>query len=67
MLTSQLQSRFKVNEGDYITLNTGSSKKEYRVSAIFNSLMQNGSYAFIPERYMKSDFNIKAYNMIFVK
>lgn len=67
MITSQLQSRFNVKEGDSITLKTNSGKKEYRVVAIFNTIMQNGSYAFIPPRYMKNDFKVKNYSMIFVK
>lgn len=67
MITSQLQSRFNVKEGETLTLKTNSGKKEYRVVAIFNTIMQNGSYAFIPSRYMKNDFKVKNYNMIFVK
>lgn len=67
MITSQLKDRFGVNEGDTISLKTNSGNRDYKIAAVFNTLMQNGNYAFIPVRYMKSDFKVKNYEMIFVK
>jgi len=67
MITSILKSRFNVKIGDTLILKTENGDRSYTVAAIFSTLMENGNYAFIPEKYMKSDFKVKNYDKIFVK
>jgi putative ABC transport system permease protein len=67
MVTSQLMSKLNVKVGEVLTLDTASGKKDYKIVSIFKTLMNNGDYAFIPERYMKSDFKVKNYGSIFIK
>jgi putative ABC transport system permease protein len=67
MVTSQLLSKLNVKVGEVLTLDTASGKKDYKIVSIFKTLMNNGDYAFIPERYMKSDFKVKNYGTIFIK
>jgi putative ABC transport system permease protein len=67
IITPSLKSRFNVGVGEVLNLKTDNGTKTYRVVGIFDTIMQNGSYAFIPEKYMRSDFKVRNYNRIFVK
>lgn len=67
IITPGLKSRFNVGVGEVLNLKTDNGTKAYRVVGIFDTIMQNGSYAFIPEKYMRSDFKVRNYNRIFVK
>ncbi|TCL67323.1 putative ABC transport system permease protein [Hydrogenispora ethanolica] len=67
LLTASLRDKFGVKLGDYLTLQTKRGKKAYRISGFFTSLMENGSFAIIPERYFKLDMKEQYYNSLFIK
>lgn len=67
IITPNLKTRFNVKIGDYLNLKTDNGTKPYRVVGIFDTIMQNGSYAFIPQKYIRNDFKVKNYGRIFVK
>ncbi|OPJ59332.1 ABC transporter permease [Clostridium oryzae] len=67
LIAAQLKKILNVNNGDYITFNVNDKKKSYRIVGVFDTLMENGNYAIIPERYMKNDFGSRKYSMIFVR
>lgn len=67
IITNILKDRLNVKKGDYITLKLGKKNREYKVIGFFNTSMQNGSFAFIPERYYIVDTNDRTYDHIAVK
>ncbi|WP_051115633.1 ABC transporter permease [Clostridium pasteurianum] len=67
MLTDSLLSRLNLKVGDYIDLEMGKNKKQYKIIGSFNSVMYNGNYALIGEKYIKNDMGIKYYSAIYVK
>lgn len=67
IITDEIESSINAKIGDEIILDTVKGKKKYKIVGTFNSLMQLGSYAFIPDKYIKSDFNQNQYHDIFIK
>lgn len=67
IITDILKDRLNVKKGDYITLKLGKKNREYKIVGFFNTSMQNGSFAFIPERYYILDTNDRYYDHIAVK
>jgi putative ABC transport system permease protein len=67
LFSEMLKEKFSLKVGDLITLRLKKGKKTYQVIGFFNSIMQNGNFALIPERYFKSDTMERYYGEIFVK
>ncbi|MFT8313005.1 MAG: FtsX-like permease family protein [Clostridium sp.] len=67
LLTDSLLSRLGLKIGDYIALEMGKNEKQYKIIGAFNSVMYNGNYALVGEKYIKNDMGIKYYSAIYVK
>ncbi|KPU45668.1 macrolide export ATP-binding/permease protein MacB [Oxobacter pfennigii] len=65
--TNIFKDKYNLKEGDTIALKLGGGTKTYRVTGFFDSLMMNGSYALISERYFKLDTGERYLNQIVVK
>ncbi|WP_010236965.1 ABC transporter permease [Clostridium arbusti] len=64
-ITESLRQSLNVNIGDVITLKTANGDKDYRVSGTFSTLMNGGSMAIVSEKYLKQDFKLSQYFVIF--
>ncbi len=67
LLTDTLAKRFEVKVGDTIRLKMNRGERNYLVAGFFNSKMNNGSYALIPERYLQLDMGQKNPNGALIK
>jgi len=67
LLTATLREKFGVNRGDTLVLETERGKKEYTVTGFFDSMMNNGNYALIPEQYFKTDWRSSYFSDIYIK
>ncbi|KNY29429.1 FtsX-like permease family protein [Pseudobacteroides cellulosolvens] len=66
-ISNTLKERFKVDVGNYIELTMGETKKKYMVAGLFNTLVDNGDMAMIPERYFKLDTRSSFYSSVYIK
>lgn len=64
-ITESLRQSLNVNIGDIITLKTANGDRDYKISGTFSTLMDNGSMAIISEKYLKQDFKLSQYAIIF--
>ena len=67
MITTTLKEKFKLNQGDYLALKTRTGVKNYKIIGFFNSIMRNGNYALMSERYLKADGGIRNYTYIVIR
>ena len=67
LLTDALLSRMNLKVGDTITFDIKNRKRQYKIIGSFNSVMDNGSYAIIGQKYFKSDTGIKYFSSIDIK
>jgi putative ABC transport system permease protein len=67
IITNTLKDKLKLEKGDKITLEINNRKKEYAVIGFMNYQMNNGSIAFIADKYFKQDMNMKNYSRLYVK
>lgn len=67
IITNTLRERLQVRKGDHLLLKTNRGERNYRIIGFFDSLMWNGSFALIAERYLKMDMNKRYYDQIFIK
>ena len=67
LISSTLREKYGVKKGDWLTLKMKRGNKSYKIIGFFNSVMENGSYALIAERYLKTDMMLRDYSEIFVK
>lgn len=67
LLSNILKDKFGVKQGDLLSLRMKRGEKTYRIIGFFDSLMENGNYALISERYLKSDMMERWYANIFIK
>ena len=67
LITNTLRERLQVQTGDLLTLKTNRGERNYQIIGFFDSLMWNGSFALIAERYLKMDLNKQYYDDIFIK
>jgi putative ABC transport system permease protein len=65
--SNTLQRRLGLNEGDRLLLDFDGRQREYEVAGFFYSLMWNGSYALIGERFLKLDAARPFYSDLYVK
>lgn len=67
LLTNSLKERLQVQKGDLLTLKMERGERQYQVIGFFDSLMWNGSYGLIAERYLKMDMKKQYYDDLFIK
>lgn len=67
LLTNTLKEGLGVEKGDVISLKLNGGTKQYKVIGFFNTLMQNGSFALVSEKYLKADAKLGYYSQFFVK
>jgi putative ABC transport system permease protein len=67
ILTNTLKEKFGLKKGDTISLKFKQGNRQYTVLGFFNTLMYNGSYALVPERYLKMDIGDNFYSKVLVK
>ncbi len=67
LLTRTLKEKLGVALGDVVTLRTKRGNKPYRIIGFFESLVDNGSFAIISERYFKLDMARSTYDSLLIK
>ncbi len=67
IVTTTLKRQHEWKIGDVISLELGKRPKEYEIIGYLNSLMWNGSYALIGERFLKMDTGRRNYSEIYIK
>jgi putative ABC transport system permease protein len=67
IITTALKYKFKLDVGDYITLNTKTGKRDYKITGLCETIYYNGQAAFISDKYFKKDMEARYYNDILVK
>jgi putative ABC transport system permease protein len=67
IITNMLKDQLHVKMGDTLTLKLNNRNIRYRVTGFFNSLMDDGNYALISDRYFKIDTGIHSYDSIYIK
>jgi putative ABC transport system permease protein len=67
IITNRLREKLKARKGDSIVLKTRVGDKKYKVIGFFDTLMWNGSYGLISERYLKTDGAMRYYSFIGIR
>ena len=67
IMSYTLQKRLNLAEGDRLVLEFEQRKQTYEVIGFFNTLMWNGSYALVGERFLKLDAGRRFYSDLYVK
>ena len=62
-----LQKRLDLRRGDTLLLDFGRRRKEYEVAGFVNTLMMNGNYALVGDRFLKLDSGSIYYSDLYVK
>lgn len=67
LATVTIKDRFRFKKGDIITLLSEKGERQYKIIGFFNSLMDNGDFVLINERYLKLDMKVEFYDTIYIK
>jgi putative ABC transport system permease protein len=67
LLTNNLRERMQVQKGDILTMKMARGERTYQIIGFFDSLMWNGNFALIAEKYMKMDMGRPYYDDLFIK
>jgi putative ABC transport system permease protein len=67
IITTALKYKFEMDVGDYITLNTKTGKRDYKIIGLCETINYNGQAAYISDKYFKKDMEARYYNDILVK
>ncbi|WP_372995492.1 ABC transporter permease [Lutispora sp.] len=67
LLSESLMEQLMVKKGDTIGIEMADGMKNYRIIGSFYSLMYNGSYAIISDKYYKLDTGQSYYSEIYIK
>lgn len=67
MISKSLKERFNVKEGDFLDLKFEKGIKSYRIIGFFNTLMYNGDYSIVSDKYLKSDATLNYYSTFYIK
>lgn len=62
-----LRDKCKYKENDIINLKFNNNTKSYRIIGFVDTMMDNGSFALISNKYLKEDAKIKYYSEILLK
>lgn len=68
VLTANIfRDKYNLKKGDFINLEINNKKRSYEVAGFFDTLMQNGSYLIVSEKYLKADTGQQKNGVINVK
>ncbi|HOJ78697.1 MAG TPA: FtsX-like permease family protein [Bacillota bacterium] len=67
ILSSILKDKLGVNLGDSISLKMNNTTRVYKIIGFFHSLMSQGGYALVSNRFLKNDLKLNFYDDIFIK
>lgn len=67
MISKSLKERFNVKEGDFLELKFEKGIKSYKIIGFFNTLMYNGDYSIVSDKYLKSDATLNNYSNFYIK
>jgi putative ABC transport system permease protein len=67
LITNSLRQRLGVTKGDLLTLKLSKGERRYEIIGFFDSLMWNGSFGLVAERYLKLDMNLRTYGDLYIK
>ena len=66
LLSKFIKSKYKIKEGDYITLSLKKGKKQYKVIGFMDTLWQGGSFALVPYKYIKRDLGKNTFDLAYI-
>jgi len=67
LLSKALKDKFGVKKGDILELKMAEDIKEYKITGFFNTLMNNGNFALISEKYLRLDAKLNYYTDYYIK
>ncbi|MDQ2086231.1 FtsX-like permease family protein [Herbivorax sp. ANBcel31] len=67
LITNSLKDSMGVNKGDVIDLELSGEVKQYTITGFIDTILSNGSYAIVSERFLKTDANLNYYPFFYVK
>ena len=67
LVTRALKRLLDIDIGDELVLQFKKADRSYRVVGFFDSLMWNGSYGLVGERYLKQDARTRFYDDIYIR
>lgn len=67
LATTTIKDRFQLKKGDVLTLITEKGERQYKVIDFFYSLMNNGDFILISDRYLKLDMGVEFYDTVYIK
>ncbi len=67
LLSFTLKKKLNLKKGDLLRFKMQRGPKTYRVAGFFRSNWNNGSFAIIPQRYLKVDMNLHTCSSIMIK
>jgi putative ABC transport system permease protein len=67
LLSKSLKERFNVKEGDFLDFKFEKGIKSYKIIGFFNTLLYNGDYCIVSEKYLKSDASLNYYTNFYIK
>ncbi|NLM37624.1 MAG: FtsX-like permease family protein [Firmicutes bacterium] len=67
LISNTLRERWQVQKGDFLVLKMTRGERKYQIIGFFDSLMWNGSFALMADRYLKLDMNRQYYDDLFIK
>jgi putative ABC transport system permease protein len=67
IITTALKYKYELDIGDYITLNTKTGKRNYKITGLCETIFNNGQVAFISDKYFKKDMEVRYYDDVLVK
>jgi putative ABC transport system permease protein len=67
IVSNLFKEEHQIAIGDHLKLKTDRGVFPYMVVGFFDSDRYDGSYAFVDERYLKSDMSLKSYSDIYIK
>jgi putative ABC transport system permease protein len=67
IITTALKYKLGLDIGDYITFNTKTGKRDYKITGLCETITYNGQAAFISDKYFRKDMEARYYTDILVK
>ena len=67
IMSTNLKEKFRVNEGDNITLVLNGKEVTYRIAGFQDTMLNNGSIVMIADKYFRLDTGKSNYDEIFIK
>ncbi|KUG05149.1 putative abc transporter integral membrane protein [hydrocarbon metagenome] len=61
-----MKKKLDLKVGEKLTLKTETGEKTYQIAGFSNTLMNNGNIALIPDKYVKSDWQLKYYSSLWI-